>query len=493
MTHEGNHSSRPSSTSSSTSTASSVDDSHPLLYDNPNDHRGFDSPSIMGSVRPARSAPSTVVRRDKANAVNSSHAGDEQQHQKAAMTNPVGAAVMLVIVVLTWVAEAEVSQQVQAHSWDHPYFFGWFNRTGYMLMGPIWFAAQRRWRFTPHEKHLFKVGGWLAFLYVVVGYTWYLSLSRTSVSLNTVIYNSNCVFVFILSAAVLGEKVTPLKVISMFLSISGLVLVTVVGHKSKMKGVRQTLLGYILVIISTFGYAAFEVLFKYGSSKGPGTPEVQYRHEQLANDDDDDDYNDDANNDVVDVEAQGEFTAVYGSTKGDNVRALRDMPRSGGSHAHPDGDCVITAEGIVIRHVRYKQVWDAMFVLTTMGFWNAFVWWFPIPLLAALGMEDMELPSEHTGHYVFLAVVLDAVLNGCLLIGIAWSSPLFMAIGTLLTIPTSALSDKIMHSYTLSFGAIVGILLIVSGFAGFTYEQHREGGHGHGAPSSSTAKKRSVH
>jgi hypothetical protein len=61
-----------------------------------------------------------------------------------------------------------------------------------------------------------------------------------------------------------------------------------------------------------------------------------------------------------------------------------------------------------------------------------------------------------------------------MLLGIAWSSPLFMTVGTLLTIPVSVLADKLVHDYVLTTGNYIGIVCIVVGFLGLTIAKERE-------------------
>jgi hypothetical protein len=72
------------------------------------------------------------------------------------------------------------------------------------------------------------------------------------------------------------------------------------------------------------------------------------------------------------------------------------------------------------------------------------------------------------------SAALGSLLNLCMLLGIAWSSPLFMTVGTLLTIPASILADRIEHDYVLTLGNYIGIVLIVGGFLGLTFAKQKE-------------------
>jgi hypothetical protein len=77
------------------------------------------------------------------------------------------------------------------------------------------------------------------------------------------------------------------------------------------------------------------------------------------------------------------------------------------------------------------------------------------------------------------------MLNLCMLLGIAWSSPLFMTVGSLLTIPASIVADGIVHSYVLTLGNYIGIVLIIAGFLALTYAQQR----GEDKPGRQSAKR----
>ena len=72
---------------------------------------------------------------------------------------------------------------------------------------------------------------WHSFLLSIVSaacaYIWYLSLHRTLVSVNNVLYQSSAVFVYLLSVPILAEPVTVAKVCSVLISAVGLAMVVV--------------------------------------------------------------------------------------------------------------------------------------------------------------------------------------------------------------------------------------------------------------------------
>jgi solute carrier family 35 protein F3/4 len=59
---------------------------------------------------------------------------------------------------------------------------------------------------------------------------------------------------------------------------------------------------------------------------------------------------------------------------------------------------------------------------------------------------------------------LDALFNCLLILGIVISSPLFISVGSLLTIPASVVSDWLLHGTVLPILSYMGMLAIVVGF-----------------------------
>lgn len=121
--------------------------------------------------------------------------------------------------------------------------------------------------FRPEEYWVIIVATISGLPYFLCGWFWYLSIPHTSVTANTAIYDSSFVFVFIFSIFLLKEKISLLKILSVIVSFSGLMLIAYTGSKSEENGVDQTPLGYILVVFSTILYAAYEVIYKKWGSK----------------------------------------------------------------------------------------------------------------------------------------------------------------------------------------------------------------------------------
>ena len=63
------------------------------------------------------------------------------------------------------------------------------------------------------RRRLLILGLTLGVAYFIADYLWYLALPYTTVFVATAIFNSNCVFVFILSVFFLNERLTFHKVV----------------------------------------------------------------------------------------------------------------------------------------------------------------------------------------------------------------------------------------------------------------------------------------
>ena len=116
------------------------------------------------------------------------------------------------------------------------------------------------------ERWVVVVGTFLSIPYFFSGYFFYLSITHTSVTANTAIFDSSFVFVFLFSIVLLRERISLLKIVSVVISFVGLLTVAWFGSQSIEEGIDQTAGGYIMVGMATILYALYEVAYKkYGT------------------------------------------------------------------------------------------------------------------------------------------------------------------------------------------------------------------------------------
>eukprot|EP00947_MAST-08B_sp_MAST-8B-sp1_P001567 g1567.t1 len=95
---------------------------------------------------------------------------------------------------------------------------------------------------------------------------WFISLHMTLVSVNNTLFQTSAVFVYALSVPILGERIRASKVISVLVSVAGLVLVIFysadLNDNAGDDDQQQTAAGYIFLCISIALFAAYEVAIK---------------------------------------------------------------------------------------------------------------------------------------------------------------------------------------------------------------------------------------
>ena len=88
------------------------------------------------------------------------------------------------------------------------------------------------------------------------------------------------------------------------------------------------------------------------------------------------------------------------------------------------------------------------------------------------GLERFELPSIKVALVILFSSTLDAISNILILLCIILSSPLFVSMGALLALPSSALADFLVHGEVMNTWSMIGAMLIILGFIGFTFTSY---------------------
>ena len=108
-----------------------------------------------------------------------------------------------------------------------------------------------------------------------------------------------------------------------------------------------------------------------------------------------------------------------------------------------------------------------------MGVVTLTMLWVPIPILHWLGHEIFELPTFHEFLSILMIATLGLIYNGCFMIVVSQTSPVFAAVGTMATIPLVAFVDWVLFQQVVGWGNGIGGLSIVAGFAILVHENSK--------------------
>ncbi|CAI2178398.1 15850_t:CDS:1 [Funneliformis geosporum] len=90
--------------------------------------------------------------------------------------------------------------------------------------------------------------------------------------------------------------------------------------------------------------------------------------------------------------------------------------------------------------------------------------WIPIPILHYSGIETFELPDPETFGFIISIAIAGVFFNASFMLLIALTSPLFAAVGIMLTIPIVALVDLLITNTPIGVNTIIGNLCIFLAF-----------------------------
>ena len=113
----------------------------------------------------------------------------------------------------------------------------------------------------------------------------------------------------------------------------------------------------------------------------------------------------------------------------------------------------------------FQKLKDVLFFKFMMGLSVFTLWWPGFFILDLVGLESFVFPDTVTlwmNVMTLSAVVLTFVIS--YLIGITYSGPLFMSVGTLLVVPTGYVVDIYLYDLSLSTFTVLGSSCIVVGF-----------------------------
>ncbi|KAJ2503801.1 hypothetical protein IWW47_002833, partial [Coemansia sp. RSA 2052] len=162
-----------------------------------------------------------------------------------------------------------------------------------------------------------------------------------------------------------------------------------------------------------------------------------------------------------------------------------DVARAAASRAELLGDALslACACGIGLYQVLYKKhavpagfhsLFHVNFMTALLGACTLAIFWAPIPALHALGVERFRWPNAQQLALIAANAAFGVAYNAGFMIALALTSPLFAAIGVMLTIPAMAAVDMAVQGHALPWSALAGGAAILAGFAALTYAECRD-------------------
>ena len=314
----------------------------------------------------------------------------------------------------------------------------------------------------------------MAILANLCSWTWFMSIPLTEAMVNTVIYQSCCVWCFVISVVLLDERVTLIKVVSTLATFAGVGVISnypchVIGapgstpSPSDPAANGRMLWGDFLCLCSALLYALYEVLLKMLGAGGhahaescelPPSPQHPQSDSLLVNDG---------------------ISSAFGIVPplSDAMASVDGETADGPAASRHDDAAAAGSGGVPLR----SAVESAVFVVW-MGVWNTLVLWLPLGVMHWTRVQPFHLPSS----LQMPGVVIDCALEGAYIVwiclAIALSSPLFVTIGTVLAIPASAGMDALIHGIECPDTSLAGTGLVVAGFVGINVAMLVEGRRG---------------
>ncbi|KAJ1952496.1 hypothetical protein GGI12_006228 [Dipsacomyces acuminosporus] len=149
------------------------------------------------------------------------------------------------------------------------------------------------------------------------------------------------------------------------------------------------------------------------------------------------------------------------------------------------GDLVslVCACGIGLYQVLYKKyavpknyhsLYYVNFMTATLGLCTLGIYWFPIPIFSFAGIEQFSWPTRTQFGYIVGNALFGVAYNGAFMIALALTSPLFAAIGVMLTIPVMAVVDMIIQGQVLAWNVFAGGAAILAGFSILSISEYQD-------------------
>ena len=337
----------------------------------------------------------------------------------------------LFLCLITWETMGELLQDVNIE-YPKPAMLTFIVHSWYATLLIPLVIYHRKDLTAPINKHwtMIKLSLYLFPLMWLAAYLWYVSLRQTLVSANNAIYQSQCVFVYLCSIVIMGEKFDIRKIGVLSLCVAGVVLVVSMGATQSTHStnttitnitnlspsssfgphkvvIEQTLWGYIALLLGVVAFAIYEVLFKLYEQK-------------------------------------------------EESRKLTERIAAGR----------LGSAGMLSESEGQDSLEASLIFLGSCGLVNIALAWPFIPIFNAIGNEPFEWPTATLTSTIMLNGFIDTIFNFAFIWGVALTSPVFTSTGTILIIPFGILVDGFLGKGSMNFLQLCGVGLIVCGFLG---------------------------
>ncbi|KAJ1795112.1 hypothetical protein GGH19_003671 [Coemansia sp. RSA 1807] len=172
--------------------------------------------------------------------------------------------------------------------------------------------------------------------------------------------------------------------------------------------------------------------------------------------------------------------ALVGSGSGADAAVT---PAARNAELMGDALALTCACGIGLYQVLYKKyavprdfhsLFAVNFMTSMLGLCTLMLFWIPVPIFHITGIERFHWPTRAQMLLILANALAGVAYNGCFMIALALTSPLFAAVGVMLTIPAMAVVDMTMQGHVLDWNVFAGGAAILTGFCILTLAEYRD-------------------
>ena len=273
----------------------------------------------------------------------------------------------------------------------------------------------------------------LSVFFNLPNYIWYIGIGWSSAAAITAIFNTSCFFAYLFSVWLLKESWSFMKLSSVALALTGVILISLVDRmqvasNDPHKDSSLAIVGDLLTFLGAIMYGAYEVMYKKyagfsGKNLGSATNYALARMNRMTG---------------TSNEMQSSF---YG---GDYIDESAYKYFS-------------THSSMALFLANQYTAW--------IGVSTFLIQWIVIIPLHFTGFEPFELPpSALDAFYLCLNALMSFLYNSLFLLSIALTSPVFAAVGVILTIPSTAIVDFLVRGEHFGPWGLIGTFSICTAF-----------------------------